>query len=232
MSSLQDKLHRQLQNTVDNTYTACRANILQINKQINSVIVESKTILINNKEFSFKEKFTVKILQADIMQFPYYVGDEVFVVFTDYNQQNPSTAINKDETNKHLAGNGFIIGLAGAYNFEIKDVILQSRKNENIIIKSANKINIKNKSVVLKKKFDDMYNTINTLKTNVGNLSSAISTNTVAITAVGSTSVATFPNLQTAIQNITQSLDNLNNTLKIIKDDLLTDKDDNESDNT
>ena len=232
MLSLQGKLHKQLQGTIDNTYTACKASILQINKQTNSIIVESKTILINNKEFSFKEKFVVKISQADIMQFPYYTGDEVFVVFTDYNQQNPSTAINKDETNKHLAGNGFIVGLAGAYNFEIKDVIIQSRKNENIIIRSAKKINIKNKSVVLKNKFDDMYNAINTLKTNVNNLSSAISTNTVAITQVGTSSVAVFPQLQTAIESITQSIDNLNNTLKIIKDDLLTDEDDNEGFNT
>ena len=86
--------------------------------------------------------------------------------------------------------------------------------------------------MVLKTQFDNMYNAVNTLKTNVNNLSSAISTNTVAITAVGTTSVATFPQLQTAIQSITQSIDNLNNTLKIIKDDLLTDEDDNEGFNT
>ena len=38
--------------------------------------------------------------------------------------------------------------------------------------------------------------------------------------------------LRSAIESITQSIDNLNNTLKIIKDDLLTDEDDNEGFNT
>ena len=75
---------------------------------------------------------------------PYEIGDRVFISFTDYNQNFPSTPIDVKKTKKHSLENGIILFNITEYN-KIVDIVY-GNENYNVNILGKDAITIKNKS--------------------------------------------------------------------------------------
>ena len=141
----------ELQKIITNQLTAsanqicCSAvgTITSYNENNNSFLVQLDCKLKYNNQILSNSVYC-KAYQEKNNRKPYEIGDRVFISFTDYNQNFPSTPIDVKKTKKHSLENGIILFNITEYD-KIVDIVY-GNENYNVNILGKDAITIKNKS--------------------------------------------------------------------------------------